>query len=1379
MEVSDLISKLTCPKLCLWRTVFECLYKQQHEDLFCDAILYAEGEGIPAHRCVLAAFSPFFLQHFSSRDARSQRVPLELPGLKAATLKALVRFMYTAEIQLPREEIGEFLEAARSLHVLGVAGEPGTLPAAEPRDSEPEARMLAGTEPEGERLPPPLEPGGTALPPPVLPRGSPKALDPCAQRRTPSQVALAKPKAPTYSSSLLQRSRGKGTSLPGNPPPSKLVVSWRRMKISRPVATEQADTDSTASAPTGPKRPWRQKRGEPLGCGNQGATGVSPHWTPTPPSSLSTLRRDGTPCLKPLEDLHREEEGNERLAVESGPDWEPKSRSTDSGQERAQGSAGQAARRKEEGEAMENLGEQPSESSGQVGIVKELTSRSVSGWTGRSPSSPDRRQEQLRRKSGLVCGPQRETAYPAQARDTQQTVHGAPRPEEGHQAARCLIDQRGKMSGREGSHITRGPVLGPSHQGSPCASTRPKSAGSRADPNKQGVVKHALAQGGKRSSCQDVPGERSVGIKKVKLQKLNYSSKWVVTPALEKRDPDPARHLARGQNVEAAEQWTSNVDQARTEQEPQPPAGTGRSQVGGEEKGVAVGSRRRQLLSGPGHFVADLAKDDWRPETLGLGEDQRPETPVLPQDQRPGGLALGEDRRPETLALGEDQRPGGLALGEDQRPGGPCLGEDQRPGGPCLGEDQRPGGPCLGEDRRLETLDLGEDRRPGGLALGEDQRPGGPCLGEDQRPGGPCLGEDQRPGGPGLGEDRRPGGLGLGEDRRPGGLGLGEDRRPETLDLGEDRRPGGLALGEDRRPGGLALGEDQRPGGPCLGEDQRPGGPCLGEDQRPGGPCLGEDRRPGGPCLGEDRRPGGPGLGEDRRPGGLGLGEDRRPGGLGLGEDRRPGGLGLGEDRRPGGLGLGEDRRPGGRGLGEDRRPGGLGLGEDRRPGGLGLGEDRRPGGLGLGEDRRPGGLGLGEDRRPGGLGLGEDRRPGGLGLGEDRRPGGLGLGEDRRPGGLALGGDRRPGGLALGEDRRPETLGLEEDQKPGGLGLGEDQRSGSPGLGEDQRTGGPGLGEDQRPETLCLGEDQRLETLGLGEDQRSGGLGLGEDQRSGGLGLGEDQRSGGLGLGEDQRSGGLGLGEDQRFGGLGLGEDQRSGGLGLGEDQRSGGLGLGEDQRSGGLGLGEDQRSGGLGLGEVQRLETLGLGEDWRPETLGLGEHQGPGGPGLGEDQWLETLGLREMCPGQTNRVSSASSWLEESWTASAAMFPREPHIQGAPDHPQRRPDQWGLALPQVTGHVGISPPTDHWGFAQLRFRGHGGAGTLTDQWEFARLQVGGQHRMTDDPTASSSSSGEEDGEVDVGDGRDVPLPLVTVRPEASPPPSPPLGCTEIDVIG
>ncbi|XP_054826015.1 BTB/POZ domain-containing protein 18 [Eublepharis macularius] len=103
----------------LVRMVFLQLHRQQRANLFCDVVLRAEGEAVPAHCCILSACSPFFTERLKREmpPKGGHKVVLELRGLKIGPLRKLVDFLYTSEMEVSREEAQDVLATARRLQV--------------------------------------------------------------------------------------------------------------------------------------------------------------------------------------------------------------------------------------------------------------------------------------------------------------------------------------------------------------------------------------------------------------------------------------------------------------------------------------------------------------------------------------------------------------------------------------------------------------------------------------------------------------------------------------------------------------------------------------------------------------------------------------------------------------------------------------------------------------------------------------------------------------------------------------------------------------------------------------------------------------------------------------------------------------------------------------------------------------------------------------------------------------------------------------------------------------------------------------------------------------------------------------------------------------
>ena len=83
-------------------------------------VLLAAGAGdtlVPAHRLVLAAASPFFRQLF--RKLGPGNTVICLKDVDPGHLQLLLQFMYRGEVSIQQSDLGQLLETARSLDILG------------------------------------------------------------------------------------------------------------------------------------------------------------------------------------------------------------------------------------------------------------------------------------------------------------------------------------------------------------------------------------------------------------------------------------------------------------------------------------------------------------------------------------------------------------------------------------------------------------------------------------------------------------------------------------------------------------------------------------------------------------------------------------------------------------------------------------------------------------------------------------------------------------------------------------------------------------------------------------------------------------------------------------------------------------------------------------------------------------------------------------------------------------------------------------------------------------------------------------------------------------------------------------------------------------
>ncbi|XP_022796840.1 kelch-like protein 3 [Stylophora pistillata] len=71
------------------------LNELRETNILCDAIIRAQGEDFPAHKCVLSAASPYFRAMFTSELKEKESNHVELQEIKSATLIDVLRYVYT------------------------------------------------------------------------------------------------------------------------------------------------------------------------------------------------------------------------------------------------------------------------------------------------------------------------------------------------------------------------------------------------------------------------------------------------------------------------------------------------------------------------------------------------------------------------------------------------------------------------------------------------------------------------------------------------------------------------------------------------------------------------------------------------------------------------------------------------------------------------------------------------------------------------------------------------------------------------------------------------------------------------------------------------------------------------------------------------------------------------------------------------------------------------------------------------------------------------------------------------------------------------------------------------------------------------------------
>ena len=88
---------------------------------FCDVTLAADDDQVQAHKIIISAGSTFFEKILRNNVHAHPFVYLK--GMKMSHLKDILTFMYLGQVEVSEVNLGEFLEVAKDLEILGLSTE--------------------------------------------------------------------------------------------------------------------------------------------------------------------------------------------------------------------------------------------------------------------------------------------------------------------------------------------------------------------------------------------------------------------------------------------------------------------------------------------------------------------------------------------------------------------------------------------------------------------------------------------------------------------------------------------------------------------------------------------------------------------------------------------------------------------------------------------------------------------------------------------------------------------------------------------------------------------------------------------------------------------------------------------------------------------------------------------------------------------------------------------------------------------------------------------------------------------------------------------------------------------------------------------------------
>ncbi|NXY45244.1 KLHL2 protein, partial [Ceuthmochares aereus] len=123
LDLKDDNTEIHCPvTVNPWhmKKAFKVMNELRSQNLLCDVTIVAEDMEIAAHRVVLAACSPYFHAMFTGEMSESRAKRVRIKEVDGWTLRMLIDYIYTAEIQVTEENVQVLLPAAGLLQLQDV-----------------------------------------------------------------------------------------------------------------------------------------------------------------------------------------------------------------------------------------------------------------------------------------------------------------------------------------------------------------------------------------------------------------------------------------------------------------------------------------------------------------------------------------------------------------------------------------------------------------------------------------------------------------------------------------------------------------------------------------------------------------------------------------------------------------------------------------------------------------------------------------------------------------------------------------------------------------------------------------------------------------------------------------------------------------------------------------------------------------------------------------------------------------------------------------------------------------------------------------------------------------------------------------------------------